>query len=207
MTTLTAKMKKGKYNKKRLEEVQRVLSNPKDPGKFGKVFELLVRCLLTPNSKITKVQKAGGTDIRFQLKDKGGKVTTYYTEVKSLSGEIIKLEDEELYSAKVDSLTLDHLLSGQKSPYILYSLTGKLEDAYLMKTEEFFKLLREYPSRTGNPNGMFQRMGSIKKAKEKGYMRYKLAVHPSNCKAKNDWLGSKMGTIGISLKDLLEARA
>lgn len=206
MTELTNMMKKSKYNKMRLKEIDRILSNSNDPGRQGKAFELVIRCLLTPNSKITKVQKGGQTDIRFTLKGEGSKKKTFYTEIKSLSGELVKLEDEELYSAKVDSLTLDHLLSGQKSPYILYSLTGRLEDAYLMRTEDFFKLLREYPSRTNNPNGMFQKMGSIETANKKGYMRYKLAVHPSNCKAKHDWLKNKMGDIGISLKDLLEAR-
>lgn len=207
MTKLNALMKKTKYNEQRLQEIDRILSNPNDPCKEGKATELYTRCFITPESKITKVQKAGGTDIRFTLKDNEGKVTTYYTEIKSLSGEVVKLEDEELYSKKVDDLTLEELLSGQKSPYILYSLTGSLEDMYLMKTEEFFRLLREYPSRTGNVNGMFQRMGSVEKAKEKGYMRYKLAVHPSNCKAKNEWLASKMGSIGISFKELLEKRA
>lgn len=172
-----------------------------DGGK-GNAFELQVVEYLVPKTTRTTVQGQNRHDLRIML---NGKYRTF--EVKTGAGEIVKLTDEELFDVKVDTYSLKTLLDGQKSEAIVYSYDASLENARVFTKEEFFNFLRTYPSRNGNINGMFQKMGGVQTAKEKGFLRLKIAVNNNNCKAKRDWLLANINKVGISLQELVKARA
>lgn len=176
--------------------------NGRHDGGNGNAFELETVEYVVPRTTRTTVKGHDDHDLRIML---NGKYRTF--EVKSGAGEIVKFTNEELFDAKVDSYSLDTLLAGQKSEAIIYSYDANIENARVFTKEEFFSFLRTYPSRNGNPNGMFQKMGGTQKAKEKGYLRLKLAVNDGSCKAKRDWLLRNIHKVGISLQELVESRA
>lgn len=181
--------------------IQDYLNGHNDGGN-GNAFELKVVEYVVPRTKRVKVQGHDKHDLMIKL---NGKYRTF--EVKTGAGEIVKFTNPELFDSKVDNYSLQTLLENQKSEAIIYSFDGNIETARVFTKEEFFDFLRTYPSRNGNPNGMFQKMSGVAEAHEEGYLRLKIAVGGSSCKAKREWLLKNIHRVGVSLTEFVESRA
>lgn len=192
--------------RKRQRNIDRYRSdylNGYNQGGNGGAFELEVLEYIIPRTNRTNVQGHGKHDMWITL---NGRRCTF--EIKTGAGEIVKFTDPELFDIKVNDYSLETLLDNQKSDAIIYSYDGKLENARVFLKEEFFSFLRTYPSRGGkNINGMFQKMGGVEQAFEDGFLRLKLAVGGTSCKAKREWLLANIHKVGISLQELKESRA
>lgn len=176
--------------------------NGHNQGGKGSAFELQVVEYLVPRTKRVKVQGHDKHDLLIKLQ---GRYRSF--EIKTGAGEIVKLTDPQVFDWKVDNYPLEMLLQGQKSEAIIYSFDGEIDTARVFTKEELFDFLRTYPSRNGNPNGMFQKMSGVEEAHEEGYLRLKIAVGGSSCKAKREWLLANIHRVGVSLTDFAESRA
>lgn len=189
-------IKLTKHNKKRLRKVVERLNSLGDKGKIGKAVELLVRCLIIPNSEKLEVGKHNETDVRFKLAERFLSV-----EVKTESGDITL---SPIFHKK--DWTMENLIAGQKSPYVLYSINGTLEELRLIETERFFQILNEYQTKRAPMWGMLNPIEKVGNPNEDGNYRLGLQVKPGNCKARRRWLWEALQGEGITLKEILEMR-
>ena len=187
---------------RKIDQYIRDYLNGYNQGGKGSAFELMAVEYLVPHTKRVKVQGHDKHDLFIKVK---GKWRTF--EIKTGAGEIVKLTDPEVFDWKVDDYPLEMLLAGQKSEAIIYSFDGSIETARVFTKEELFDFLRTYPARNGNPNGMFQKMSGVGEAHEEGYLRLKIAVGGTSCKAKREWLLANIHRVGVSLTDFAESRA
>ena len=190
-------IKNTKYNRLREEKAAAYLNNSLDRGAEGKAFEMAVTSLLLPYSKIVDIQPSGKADIRFNLDGE-----TIHAEIKSESGEICKFFRGLAQKDKKD-LTLNDLLQGQKRSHIIYSIDGTLENARLLKTEQFFKILLEYP---GRPSSMVNWIDSKAKRKKEEQGRLMVSVNPTNAAKRREYLAEAIKDLGISLAELVKLR-
>lgn len=183
-------------NRERMLEVVYTLNNRYDKGKVGKSVELLVRCLIIPRSDKLEVGNQGEVDIRFKLAERFLSV-----EVKTESGDIslTPIFNKEQW-------TVENLTKGQKSPYVLYSINGTLQELRLLPTERFLEILSEYKTKRSPVWGMLNPMSKIGKPDKKGNYRVGLQVKPGNCMARRLWLWEALQGEGITLREILEMR-
>lgn len=189
-------IKLTKYNKKRLRKVVERLNSLGDKGKIGKAVELLVRCLIIPNSEKLEVGNHNETDIRFKLAE-----CFLSVEVKTESGDISLLT---VFDKK--QWTIADLVAGQKSPYVLYSINGTLEELRLIEAERFFQILNEYQTKKAPMWGMLNPMSKIGNPNENGEYRIGLQVKPGNALARRRWFREALQGEGITLREIMEMR-
>lgn len=197
--------KAEKIRRERQRTIDRYIQdylNGYNQGGRGSAFELQVVEYLVPRTKRVKVQGHDKHDLMIKL---NGKYCTF--EIKTGAGELVKFTDPQLFDLKVDDYTRQTLLDGQKSEAIIYSFDGDINNARVFTKEEFFNFLWTYKGRTSNPNAMFQKMSGVEEAHEEGYLRLKIAVGGSSCKAKREWLLANIHKVGVSLTDFAESRA
>lgn len=190
-------IKLTKHNKKRLRKVVERLNSLGDKGKIGKVVEILVRCLIIPNSEKLEVGKHNETDIRFKLAE-----SFLSVEVKTESGDITL---SPIFQK--EDWTMESLIAGQKSPYVLYSINGTLSELRLIETARFFEILAGYKGKRVNKWAMLNPIEKVGKPNEEGLYRLGLQVKPGNCLPRRQYLANALKNEGIGLKELLEIRA
>lgn len=189
-------IKLTKQNRRRLTQIVKILNNLHDDGKVGKAVELIIRCLVIPRSDKLEVGKHKETDLKFKLID-----TFLSIEVKTESGDISLLPE---FDKK--QWTIAQLVAGQKSPYVLYSIDGTLQQLRLLPTERFFQILNEYQTKRAPVWGMLNPMSKIGKPEADGNYRIGIQVKPGNALARRRWLWDALQGEGITLKEILEMR-
>lgn len=190
-------IKLTKHNKKRLRKAVQHLNSLGDKGKIGKVVEILVRCLIIPNSEKLDIGKHNETDIRFKLAE-----SFLSVEVKTESGDITL---SPIFQK--EDWTMESLIAGQKSPYVLYSINGTLSELRLIETARFFEILAGYKGKRVSEWAMLNPIEKIGKPNEDGNYRLGLQVKPGNCLPRRQYLWNALKNEGIGLRELLEMRA
>lgn len=185
-----------KFNRKRLKKVVERLNSLGDRGKIGKAVELIVRCLIIPNSEKLNIGDHGQTDIRFKLMNQFLSI-----EVKTESGDVSL---SPIFDKK--QWTVQSLVSGQKSPFILYSINGTLEELRLLPAERFFQVLEEYKTKKAPVWGMLNPMSKIGNPNENGDYRIGLQVKPGNALARRRWFREALQNEGITFQEIMEMR-